>query len=200
MNLVRKNAARASSATIKRELAEKIAKRDEKLARLAEIERDLPSLSVADDLTEFQNSRTAQDAINVSLIADNRTIDRLEAGIKEAEAREERDERIAIVTAQKRKSDKLYRGMGDRFHAAANAFATVLRELEEDHQAWTRLNEVIRDGQQSNPADGITTGASVYQRLLSDFAPNHTRLRMPIADAMIVGLSSNIIFRGKNVV
>lgn len=150
-----------------------------------EIREALPLL--LNEPTRYAEGDARLREIEALLPSKRRTLEAITRAIPEAERREDQERRQVEVDERQRKSGKLRRDLKTRYTRAAEAFAEVLRDIQEDNSEWHRLQLVTR---------GLNIGDTAEHALRREFASASTGLTSLTEDVIVRDWTGRPIFRG----
>lgn len=186
-----KNTPAASTAHLAINRAEIEAEIEKLEAEQTEIEQAFAELSV--DPARFQDATDRLREIQATLPTKRYTLQLIAAEIPKAERRE----RLAKLAADKadleRQSDKLAKGLAERYERAAEALAAIVREIEADWDAWELMNMKLHDAREP--------GGWTAERRAREACGNFDAFTDAsiILDSHVVGWDGQPLFRGRRV-
>jgi hypothetical protein len=119
-----------------------------------------------------------------------RTIETIRQAIPAAEERQARDGFRAEVAALNARTAQLKRNLSERFNAAAEAFAAVLREMEANAEEWRQVNaraQII----------GEPVGEDAERELRRDLPINRGGWSRIWADLDVPAWDGSLLFEGR---
>jgi hypothetical protein len=164
-------------------------------AQLAPLEREYAEINGAlvDLLGDPARSSDVQARLaelEALLPIKRRAVEAIRRAIPDAEKREEREAFRAEVAALTERTAKFKRGLPERYNAAAEAFAAVLRDMDANAEEWRQLN--FRAQQFGEP-----TGEDAERDLRRDLPINARGWSRIWADLDLPAWDGSLLFEGR---